>query len=103
MAKRHKAPRPRFRCPCCDYVTLSQRGHYDICPVCFWEDDGGDIDRADAHSGPNHMTLREGRDNFERFGACEERFTSRVVSEEDRARLVRRPRVLVDVPDGNDP
>src|SRR5687767_10862719 len=60
-----------FQCPCCDYFTLDERGGYDICPVCFWEDDGQDIDRPDEHSGPNHMTLREGRDNFRRLGACD--------------------------------
>lgn len=57
-------------CPCCGYRTLDERGGYDICPVCFWEDDGtSDVDR---HSGPNHMTLREARANFQRFGAVTE-------------------------------
>jgi hypothetical protein len=60
-----------FQCPCCDYFTLPARGEYDICPVCFWEDDGIDLDRPDMHSGPNHMTLREGRHNFRQFGACD--------------------------------
>ena len=28
-------------CPCCGYPTLSEEppGTYEICPVCFWEDD----------------------------------------------------------------
>jgi hypothetical protein len=27
-------------CPCCEYLTLEDEpGHFDICPVCFWEDD----------------------------------------------------------------
>ena len=60
-----------FQCPCCDFFTLDERGGYDICPVCFWEDDGLGVDRPDEHSGPNHMTLREGRDNFRRLGACD--------------------------------
>jgi hypothetical protein len=29
----------RDQCPCCGYYTLDGRGGYDICPVCFWEDD----------------------------------------------------------------
>jgi hypothetical protein len=58
-------------CPCCGYRTLDERGGYDICPVCFWEDDG--VDDPAAGSGPNHMTLAEGRDNFARLGACSER------------------------------
>ena len=55
-------------CPCCLYRTLDEPGQYDICPVCFWEDDGQR--KLDAYSGPNHMTLREGRLNFAAVGAC---------------------------------
>ncbi|HEI2325144.1 TPA: hypothetical protein SI485_004590, partial [Escherichia coli] len=28
-----------YKCPCCGYLTLPERGQYDICPVCQWEDD----------------------------------------------------------------
>lgn len=55
-------------CPCCNYETLVQRGQYDICPVCFWEDDGNND--SNWYSGPNHMTLSEGRSNYEKYGAC---------------------------------
>lgn len=57
-------------CPCCNYETLVQRGEYDICPVCFWEDDGNND--PNQYSGPNHMTLSEGRSNYGRYGACSE-------------------------------
>ncbi len=63
-------PETMETCACCGFNTLTERGAYDICPVCFWEDDGNM--EADAYSGPNHMTLREGRDNFLKFGACDE-------------------------------
>ncbi|MFD1395619.1 CPCC family cysteine-rich protein [Kroppenstedtia eburnea] len=56
-----------FACPCCMYRTLTERGQYDICPVCFWEDDGND--KLGHYSGPNHMTLAEGRDHFVQYGA----------------------------------
>ncbi|MCA9716363.1 MAG: hypothetical protein KC468_16950, partial [Myxococcales bacterium] len=69
-------PEPLLECPCCGYLTLGARGAYEICPVCFWEDDGSDD--LDRHSGPNHMALREGRRNFERFGACSEGATLHV-------------------------
>lgn len=53
-------------CECCRYCTLKNES-YDVCPVCFWEDVGAvDLDRV---SGPNHMTLREARMNFETIGA----------------------------------
>jgi hypothetical protein len=29
----------KHKCPCCGYHTLKAKGKYDICPVCFWEDD----------------------------------------------------------------
>lgn len=57
-------------CPCCGHATLTERGQYEICPVCFWEDDGQDNDDADRwRGGPNRVSLREGRVNFLRFGA----------------------------------
>lgn len=59
------------QCPCCDYFTLTTPGDWDICPICFWEDDGITIQRPDETSPPNRMTLREGRHNFRQFGACE--------------------------------
>lgn len=54
-------------CPCCGYRTLRERGGFEICPVCFWEDDGQDNDDADGRRGgpkPNRVSLTEGRRNF---------------------------------------
>src|SRR5689334_5551434 len=51
-------------CPCCGACTLDSRGDYDICPVCWWEDDGKDNAGADGASGPNHLTLTQARVNF---------------------------------------
>ncbi|QYZ80354.1 hypothetical protein E2N92_01110 [Methanofollis formosanus] len=59
------------RCPCCGYHTLGERGMYEICDVCFWEDDG--VNEDHEYSGPNHMTLREGRENFRKYGAYDQR------------------------------
>jgi hypothetical protein len=62
----------RVQCPCCDHFTLEERGTWDVCPVCFWKDDGSDLDRLDDRSACNHgLTLRQGRHNFQRLGACE--------------------------------
>ena len=73
------------QCPCCDYFTLTNRGDYEICEICFWEDDGLDLKELKSHSGPNHITLEEGRMNFLRFGACEEKFVENVISESERS------------------
>ena len=60
--------RERFLCPCCFMPTLDERAIYDICPICFWEDDGQDSDDANiVRGGPNSdYSLEEARKNFER-------------------------------------
>lgn len=56
--------REKERCPCCDHLTLSERGGYEICPICFWEDDGtNDVFRESPFS-PNHCTLLDGRRQY---------------------------------------
>ena len=59
-----------FECRCCHYLTLTEDRSYDICSVCFWEDDGATEEKD--YSGPNHQTLGEGRKNFAKLGACDE-------------------------------
>jgi hypothetical protein len=64
-----------YPCPCCHFVTLSERGGYEICQVCFWEDDGQDDHDADeVRGGPNQsLSLTEARKNYLRIGAKAER------------------------------
>jgi hypothetical protein len=64
-----------FRCPCCRRRTLAERAGYEICPVCFWEDDGQDEADADiVRGGPNYtLSLVQARRNYARIGACEEK------------------------------
>jgi hypothetical protein len=69
--------RPRdlpLRCPCCGCKTLSERTAFEICEVCFWEDDGqDDCDADENRGGPNgSLSLTEARANYLQFGACEE-------------------------------
>ena len=61
-----------LRCPCCGYKTLSERAAYDICKVCFWEDDGQDDSNAsEIWGGPNgDLGLAQARVNYKLFGAC---------------------------------
>jgi len=58
-------------CPCCGYYTLETKEKYDICPVCFWEDDPFQRDDESLSSGANRVSLTEARKNFREFGACE--------------------------------
>ena len=69
-----------YRCPCCKFKTLHGRGQDEICPVCFWEDDGQDEQDADAvWGGPNGLlSLRKGQLNFKSFGACDPRHLTNV-------------------------
>ncbi|MGJ7498649.1 CPCC family cysteine-rich protein [Variovorax sp. RT4R15] len=66
--------KPGLPCPCCGCLTLAERGGYEICPVCFWEDDGQDeVDALTVRSGPNGMvSLAQARANFRTLGACDE-------------------------------
>ncbi|QDV08805.1 hypothetical protein Poly30_43600 [Planctomycetes bacterium Poly30] len=80
------------QCPCCDYYSLQERGGFEICPVCYWEDDGQDLDALDEVSGPNHITLRTARQNFERQGAADAAAVSLVASPEARYGLRREQR-----------
>ena len=59
----------KFSCPCCGYPTLCERGRYDICELCNWEDDGQDDPHADeVWGGPNYTySLAEARINFQRY------------------------------------
>jgi hypothetical protein len=65
----------RYPCPCCGFVTLEEEAGYDICPVCFWEDDGqSEADADEVRGGPNGaLSLTEARQNFMRIGAVSER------------------------------
>lgn len=43
-----------YTCPCCGHRTLGERGGYEICSECDWEDDGqDDHDRDVVRGGPN--------------------------------------------------
>ena len=70
-----RMPGVMYRCPCCELKTLPERGGFEICPVCFWEDDGQDNHDADVvRGGPNYsLSLTQARRNFRQFGACEKK------------------------------
>ena len=71
---------PRHPCPCCGYLTFRHpaNGSYDICHVCFWEDDPVQLRDADFEGGANVPSLNQARENFARFGAIDERFRDAV-------------------------
>lgn len=50
----------KYTCSCCGYKTLDEPpGNYEICPICFWEDDP--IQREDVYfsGGANVPSLQK--------------------------------------------
>jgi hypothetical protein len=68
-----------YPCPCCGYEVFGEPpGSYDICPICFWEDDIVQLAFPDLAGGANACSLMEGQRNFEVLGACEAAFCANV-------------------------
>ena len=74
-----------FPCPCCGYRTVSEEGGgtYDICPICFSEVDGVQLEDPNYEGGANVVSLRQAQRNFVEFGASERRFIKNVRSPSD--------------------
>lgn len=71
----------KFTCKCCGYKTLGEylkNGTYEICKICYWEDDGAQNNDPDQAGGANEPSLREAQKNFIEFGCSEKRFLSYV-------------------------
>ena len=69
----------RFPCPCCGHLTLdSGPGDYELCPVCFWEDDGGQLRFPMSADGANGISLMDAQEVFARIGAMDRDFTPNV-------------------------
>jgi hypothetical protein len=60
-----------YTCPCCGFeVYDSPPGSYDICPICYWEDDAQQLFFPLNQGGANQCSLVEAQVNFVQFGAC---------------------------------
>ncbi|WP_419795509.1 CPCC family cysteine-rich protein, partial [Staphylococcus haemolyticus] len=55
---------PAHPCPCCGYRTLPTRTMYDLCPVCFWEDDPGQSAQPWSAHGANGISLVEAQREY---------------------------------------
>ncbi|SCM92736.1 Uncharacterized protein BWINRASL_00968 [Bacillus mycoides] len=53
-------------------------GTYEICSICYWEDDEVQFNDHDFEGGANEASLRQAQKNFIAFGASEESFVGSV-------------------------
>lgn len=59
----------KYTCPCCGYKTLSEKsGDYDICEICFWEDDAQQLANPNLEGCANKLSLRQAQQNFINYG-----------------------------------
>lgn len=66
----------KFNCPCCNYKTLNEKptGTFQVCPVCYWEDDNIQFNNPDFKGGANDINLNIAKENFRKIGAIEEKY-----------------------------
>jgi hypothetical protein len=52
----------KFPCPCCRFLTrtCSAPGTFELCRVCFWEDDEAQFEDPDYDGGANQVSLERG-------------------------------------------
>ena len=67
----------KFKCDCCGYFTLpaDEMGYYQVCSVCYWEDDAVQSADPELARGANSISLNEARENFLKLGAMDMRST----------------------------
>jgi len=66
-------------CACCGYRTLPEgAGGYEVCPVCWWEDDPVQMASPLLRGGANAVSLAEAQLYFIGSGFSDPRFTAHV-------------------------
>lgn len=62
----------RYPCPCCGYLVFEKEpDSFEICEICFWEDDLVQLRNVSFAGGANGPSLIEAQKNYAEFGACE--------------------------------
>lgn len=69
----------QYTCPCCGYQPFDEPpGSYQICHVCFWEDDAVQLLDPWFPGGANRPNLADAQQTYSRCGATEERFLKNI-------------------------
>jgi hypothetical protein len=68
-----------YPCPVCGYLVFDgPPGSYNVCPICYWEDDIVQLAFPLMEGGANRISLYDAQKEFDRYGASESRFVERV-------------------------
>lgn len=78
----------RHQCPCCAYYTFREKptGEYNICTVCYWEDDPFQLADPTYESGANSVSLHQAQQYFRDLGTSDPDYIS-VVRKPNREEL----------------
>lgn len=68
----------RRPCPCCGHRTPFQPRTYELCPVCWWEDDPDQADHPWSRGGANGISLVEAQRAYQAVGAVAPELVSKV-------------------------
>jgi hypothetical protein len=70
----------RFPCPCCGYLVFAEPpGSYEVCSICFWEDDALQLEYATTLAGgANGVTLEEAQRTFAAHNVSERHLAAHV-------------------------
>ena len=64
----------KYKCHCCESFTLQENPKdptFEICPVCYWENDPLQNENPEYSGGANRVSLIQAQKNFKEFGACD--------------------------------
>jgi hypothetical protein len=67
-----------YPCPCCGHLTVNDERTYDLCDVCFWENDLDQLANPTSSKGANGYSLIDGQETFIRVGASHKTFLQKV-------------------------
>lgn len=68
-----------YPCPVCGFLIFDEPpGSYDICPICFWEDDIVQLAFPLMSGGANTLSLAESQKGFMSAGVSDARFHNNV-------------------------
>ena len=72
----------KYRCFCCGSYSLEndpQKPTFEICSVCYWENDPIQNEKPEYIGGANRISLNQAKNNYYKYGAIDEKFIEYVI------------------------